>query len=121
MKVIIVDDSVAFRGALRSALEDEDIEIAGEASNGRDALALLDHQHPDAVLVDLHMPVLDGLDLIPQIKQKAPGTRIGVITSAGASLMADALQVGGDAYFRKEEPLDYVIAWLKDDGGRAPS
>ena len=117
MKVLIVDDSVAFRGALRSALEDEGIEIAGEAGNGREALALLQEHRPDAILVDLHMPVLDGLDLIPQIKQVAPGTRIGVVTSAGAALMADALQVGGEAYFRKEEPLEYVIAWLKGSGG----
>ena len=114
MKVLIVDDSVAFRGALRSALEDEGIRAIDEAGNGREALAQLEQHAPDAVLVDLHMPLLDGLELIPEIKRRAPKTMIGVVTAAGMSLMADALDVGGDAYFRKEEPLDYVVAWLKD-------
>ena len=118
MKVLIVDDSVAFRGALRTALEDEGFELVGEAGNGREAMTLVEQLAPDAVLVDLHMPVVDGLDLIPEIKRRAPGTRIGVVTAAGASLMADAFDVGGDAYFRKEESLDFVIAWLKDSGGR---
>ena len=117
MKVLIVDDSVPFRAALRNALEDEGIEVVGEAANGSEALAQLEDVSPDAVLVDLHMPVLDGLDLIPEIKRRAPATLVGVVTAAGRSLMADAHEVGGDAYFRKEEPLDYVVAWLKGSGG----
>ena len=117
MKVLIIDDSVAFRAALRNALEDEGIEVIGEAGNGREALAQLEGLAPDAVLVDLQMPVLDGLELIPEIKRRVPTMMIGVVTVAGRSLMADAYAVGGDAYFRKEEPLDQIAAWLKVLGG----
>ena len=116
MKVLIVDDSVAFRAALRSALEDEGIEVIGEAANGHEALAQLDRLGPDAVLVDLQMPLLDGLELIPEIKKRTPATMVGVVTVAGRSLEADAFDAGGDAYFRKEEPLDQIAAWLKGSG-----
>ena len=120
MKVLIVDDSVAFRAALRSALEDEGIEVIGEAANGREALEQMEQLTPEAVLVDLHMPRMDGLDLIPEIKKRAPSMRVGVVTAAGRSMVADAYDVGGDAYFRKEEPLDLVAAWLKGSGGGEP-
>ncbi|HET7482703.1 MAG TPA: response regulator [Actinomycetota bacterium] len=113
MRVLIVDDSVAFRAVLRSTLEDEGFTSIDEAANGRDALQRLAADPPDVVLVDLQMPVLDGLDLIPEIKRRAPTTKIGVVTVAGMSLMADAFEVGGDAYFRKEEPLEYVVQWLR--------
>lgn len=114
MKVLIVDDSVSFRAALRLAVEDEGFEIVGEAANGRDALELFDAHSPQVVLVDLHMPVFDGLDLVAEIKKRSPATKVGVITVAGKSLMADAYQVGADAYIGKEEPLEFVISWLKE-------
>ena len=118
MRVMIVDDSVPFRAALRLSLEDEGFELVGEAGNGNEALAMLDGLAPDVVVVDLQMPGLDGLSLIPQIKQKAPQVKVGVLTAAGRSLMADAYDLGADGYFRKEDPLDHMIMWLKAVDGR---
>ena len=118
MRVMIVDDSVPFRAALRLSLEDEGFELVGEAGNGNEALEMLDRISPDVILVDLQMPGLDGLRLIPQIKQKAPKVKVGVLTAAGKSLMADAYDLGADGYFRKEDPLDHMIMWLKAVDGR---
>ena len=113
MRLLIVDDSVPFRAALRMSLEDEGFEVVGEAGDGNEALALLNEKEPDVVVVDLQMPGLDGLDLIPQIKANAPTVKIGVLTAAGRSLMADAYELGADGYFRKEEPIDHLLMWLK--------
>jgi DNA-binding NarL/FixJ family response regulator len=113
VRLVIVDDSVPFRSALRLSLEDEGFELVGEAGDGAQALVLLEEEKPDAMIVDLQMPGMDGLQLIPQIKERAPEMPIGVLTVAGKSLQADAQELGADAYFRKEEPIDHVIMWLK--------
>lgn len=118
MRVLIVDDSVPFRSALRLSLEDEGFEVVGEAGDGAQALALLEETKPDVMVVDLQMPGMDGLKLIPQIREQAPQMNIGVLTVAGKSLQADAFDLGADAYFRKEEPIDHVTMWLKSVDGR---
>lgn len=113
MRVLIVDDSVPFRASLRLSLEDEGYEVVGEAGEGTEALALLDAEKPDVCVVDLQMPGVDGLQLIPLIKEKAPNAVIGVLTVAGKSLQADAYDLGADGYFRKEEPVEHLLMWLK--------
>lgn len=113
MRILIVDDSVPFRASLRMSLEDEGFEIAGEAGSGAEALGLLESEKPDVMVIDLQMPGIDGLQLIPQVKTKAPSTKIGVLTVAGKSLQADAYDLGADGYFRKEEPVEHLIMWLK--------
>lgn len=118
MRLVIVDDSVPFRSALRLSLEDEGFELVGEAGDGAQALVLLEEEKPDVMIVDLQMLGMDGLKLIPQIKERAPGTPIGVLTVAGKSLQADAYDLGADAYFRKEEPIDHLIMWLRSVDGR---
>ena len=118
MRLLIVDDSVSFRAALRLSLEDEGFELVGEASNGVEALEVLSAESPEVVIVDLQMPGLDGLQLIPRIKQEMPQIKVGVLTVAGRSLMADAYDLGADAYFRKDEPLDHLVMWLKAMDGR---
>lgn len=113
MRVLLVDDSVPFRAALRLSLEDEGFEVVGEAGEGVGALDLLRETNPDVIVVDLQMPGLDGLDLIPQVKERAPGTKIAVLTVAGKSLQADAYDLGADGYFRKEEPVEHLVMWMK--------
>jgi two-component system, response regulator YesN len=71
-KVILVDDENFFRKGLRSLIDWEacGFGVAGEATNGEDALALIDEVHPELVITDIRMPVLDGLELIKQVMQK---------------------------------------------------
>lgn len=117
MRILIADDSVPFRATLRLSLEDDDYEVVGEAGDGVEALGLLARTNPDAIVVDLQMPGLDGLDLIPQVKQRHPNVKIAVLTVAGKSLQADAYDLGADGYFRKEEPIEHLLMWLKAVGG----
>ena len=113
MRILIADDSVPFRATLRLSLEDDGHEVVGEAGGGIEALDLLDRATPDVIVVDLQMPGLDGLDLIPHVKQRHPNVKIAVLTVAGKSLQADAFDLGADGYFRKEEPVEHLLMWLK--------
>lgn len=113
VRVALVDDSVPVRSALRELLEDEGFEIVGEAGNGRDGLELIKNQSPDAVVLDLAMPGLDGLDSIPKIREQARNVKIVVLSLAGRSIQAEALAAGAHAYFGKGEPIQHVVIGLR--------
>ncbi len=112
-RVVLVDDSVPVRTTLRQLLQEEGFEIVWEAGNGAEGLALLAAESPDAVVLDLAMPGLDGLKAIPRIREQAPDVKIVVMSLAGRSMQADALEAGAHAYFGKAEPLQHVVLGLK--------
>ena len=113
-RIALVDDSVPIRATLRSLLEDEGFEIAGEAGNGAEGLELITNEQPDAVVLDLAMPGMDGLKAIPKIRDLAPDVKIVVLSLAGRSMTADALEAGAHAYFGKGEPMEHVVIGLKN-------
>jgi DNA-binding NarL/FixJ family response regulator len=81
VKVLIVDDHVLFRRGVRSAIEHEnDIEIVGEAEDGREALAQAIKLEPDLVLMDINMPHCSGLEAVSAIKRELPHVRIIMLT-----------------------------------------
>ena len=80
-RILVVDDTQAIRRSLRVRIESEtDWEICGEAENGRDAIERVKELHPDVVLMDLSMPVMNGLDAARRIKAIAPSTHILMFT-----------------------------------------
>ncbi|MEA2686849.1 MAG: hypothetical protein QOE93_2044, partial [Actinomycetota bacterium] len=103
LRVVIVDDASAMRALLRRMLEDSDaFDILAEAGDGEEAVRLAESLHPDVVLLDLAMPVMDGLAAIPRIRLVAPATRIVVLSAIEASRMRDqALATGADAFLDK--------------------
>ena len=103
LDVLIVDDAVSFRELLRFCLaRNARINIVGEATNGEDALTEVAARHTDVVILDLSMPVMDGLEAAPLIKQENPGVKIVVLSSFRASEMAaKAVAAGADAYVEK--------------------
>ena len=120
-RVVIADDTPDIRMLLRWSLEpDERFEIVGEATNGAEAVSLIANNEVDAVLLDLAMPVMDGLQAIPRIKDASPSTRIVVLSGFDEESMAgEAMSRGADAYLEKgvavNEIADVLAAvWGKD-------
>ena len=77
MRVLIVDDEEDIRVLLRAQLERGGYEVAGEASDGMEALAQCDAEPPDAVILDLLMPRVNGFEVIPKLRTKHP--RVGIV------------------------------------------
>jgi len=106
IKMLIVDDQKLVREGLVALLSlHEDLEIIGEAANGHEAIALADEKKPDAVLMDLSMPICDGVTATERIHAKHPLTRIIVLTTFDDDAnIKQALNVGAAGYILKSIP-----------------
>lgn len=111
IRVIIADDHPIVRSGLRLMLGMEDgIELVGEAADGSAALQLIGSLQPDVVLMDLRMPVMDGLEAIERIRTQWPQIAIIVLTTYDEDdLMLRSLQAGVRGYLLKESSLDTVL------------
>ena len=96
-RIVLADDHFLIRQGLRSILAGkEDLEIAGEAGDGLDALFLLDRLKPDLVLLDISMPHLQGIDTARQIKMKYPEMKILILTMhREREYIYEAISAGG--------------------------
>ena len=102
LRVLIADDAPDIRLLLRMYLTDTRLEVVGEATNGAEAVEMARAEKPDAVILDLAMPVMDGLQAIPLIKEASPETKILVLSGFDADRMAErALKLGADTYLQK--------------------
>lgn len=102
LRILIADDAPDIRLLLKMYLSDSRLEVVGEATNGAEAVELVETERPDAVILDLAMPVMDGLEAIPLIKQRSPETKIVVLSGFEANRMAErALGLGADTYLQK--------------------
>jgi NarL family two-component system response regulator YdfI len=111
IRVLIADDHPIVRSGLRLMLGMEDgIELVGEAADGSAALQLIGSLQPDVVLMDLRMPVMDGLEAIERIRTQWPQIAIIVLTTYDEDdLMVRSLQAGVRGYLLKESSLDTVL------------
>ncbi len=113
--VLIVDDHPSFRRVLRSVLVDvPDIEIAGEASNGKEAIEKARELKPDVAIMDLRMPEINGVKATAAIAESVPNTRILILTLFDeADDMFSAYKAGARGYLLKSAELDGLIAAIK--------
>jgi len=101
IRLLIADDRAHSRYGLRALANTWlNIEVAGEASNGREALQLLDTCQPDVVLMDVRMPVMDGLAATRRIKESRPQIKVVILTMYPMH-RAEALKAGADAFLVK--------------------
>jgi len=117
IRVVIVDDQELFVQGLRSVLQARakgEIEVVGVAYNGRDAVDLLRRVKADVALVDIKMPIMDGVELTAQIVKNCPGTHVIVLTSYGEeAFVREALSKGAVGYLLKEtQPSNLIMAIL---------
>ena len=111
IKVFLVDDHAIVRDGIRAVLNTEpDIEIIGEATNGREAVSKVLSYQPDITLLDLVMPEMDGIEAIQQIMQNQPAARILVLTSfATDDKVFPAIKAGAIGYLLKDSDSDDLI------------
>jgi DNA-binding NarL/FixJ family response regulator len=119
IRVLVCDDVEAFRALMRYTLEeDPGIEVVGEAADGMAAIAAAARLQPDVVLLDLTMPVLDGIDAIATVIERAPGTRVVALSGWGADRMAQAaLEQGAVAYVEKSDDVQAIRAAVRAAAG----
>jgi DNA-binding NarL/FixJ family response regulator len=103
IRLLIVDDHNLFRQGLIRILGDyEQLQIVGQAANGRDALALVEQLQPDVVLMDVNMPVLSGPDAVRQIRARHPTLPVVMLTvSERDEDLFDAIRAGAQGYLLK--------------------
>lgn len=105
IRILIADDQRLMREGLRTILDDApDMEIVGEADNGINALQLAEQQHPDVILMDIRMPVLDGIEATERIlKQGTAKTRILLLTTFDTpELVVEGMRAGASGYLLKD-------------------
>lgn len=114
-RVLIVDDHALFRQGVRAVIErDGDFQVVGEAADGREALAKAADLHPELVLMDISMPDLTGIELIPGIKGKLPLAKVIMLTvhDDETSLM-DAIKSGAAGFLNKSIRAQALRASLR--------
>jgi two-component system response regulator DesR len=106
IRIVIAEDQAMVLGALAALLEaEDDITVAGQASNGREALQLVIAEKPDVLLSDIEMPELSGLDLAAELKrQRVPVRVIMLTTFARSGYLRRALDAGVSGYLLKDSP-----------------
>jgi DNA-binding NarL/FixJ family response regulator len=110
-----VDDQALVRVGLRKILETEpEMAVVGEAGDGENAVACARRLHPDVVLMDIRMPVLDGIEATRRIARAQPTTRVLILTTFGRdTYVYDALRAGASGFMVKDAPPEEIAAAAK--------
>jgi len=113
--VVVADDQALVRVGLRKILESEpDLAVAGEAEDGQDAVAAARRLRPDVVLMDVRMPVLDGIEATRRIVSSGAATRVLILTTFGLdTYVYDALRAGASGFMLKDAPPEEIVAGVR--------
>jgi len=120
VSVVIADDQRLFAEALEAILStDGRIRVVARATDGRQAVELVREHGPDIVLMDIAMPVLDGIAATEQIRAESPGTRVIVLTgSAATDDVSRARAAGAAGYVTKDQIAGDLVRAIIDAAGR---
>lgn len=115
LRILIADDTEDIRTILRYALGARPgFEVIAEAANGAEAVLLAKEHRPDVVLLDLAMPVMDGLQALPKIRAVSPGTKVVVLSGYGREqVLPEARALAPDGYAEKGMPTDDLVEILR--------
>jgi DNA-binding NarL/FixJ family response regulator len=115
IKVVVADDQAMVRAGFRMLLADQDdLDVVGEASTGAEAVSQVKRHRPDVVLMDIRMPVLDGLAATRQILAEDPGARVLILTTFDLDeYVYEALRVGASGFVLKDDPVEQLLAAIR--------
>lgn len=106
--ILVVEDYLDALGFLQLWLESQGFDVQ-TAGNGREALSLLKHYHPDLILTDLEMPEVNGIDLIQRVRAQSATPPIIVMTASDEGRMTEAVRAGANAVLRKPEDFGHIV------------
>jgi DNA-binding NarL/FixJ family response regulator len=111
IRLLIVDDHPVVRDGLRGLFaDDSDFQVVGEAANGTEAIARVEHVGADVVLMDLRMPEMGGVEAITRLRRTAPGVRVLVLTTYDTDTdVLAAIEAGATGYLLKDAPREELI------------
>jgi DNA-binding NarL/FixJ family response regulator len=114
-RVVVADDQALVRVGLRKILDVEpELEVVGEAADGEEAVAEARRLRPDVVLMDIRMPVLDGIEATRRLVAAQPETRVLILTTFGLdSYVFDALRAGASGFMLKDAPPEEIAAAVR--------
>ena len=115
IRVVLVDDQALFRAGIRMLVDSQpDLHVAGEASDGREALAVIREVRPDVVLMDIRMPVLDGLAATAELLRDDDPPRIVMLTTFDLDeAAARAIQQGASGFLLKDADPEFLLAAIR--------
>jgi len=115
IKLIIADDHVLYRAGVKNALSSrKDISVIGEAGNGLQLLTLLKSVEPDVILLDIQMPVMDGMKALPEIRNLYPGIKVIMLTMLeDQSMVVKLMGLGANSYLTKTSDADVIYQTIK--------
>jgi DNA-binding NarL/FixJ family response regulator len=111
IRLLLVDDHPVVRDGLRGVFADDpDFEVVGEAGNGAEAVARVERDGADVVLMDLRMPEMGGVEAIRRLRERAPSVRVLVLTTYDTdSDVLPAIEAGATGYLLKDAPRDELL------------
>jgi two-component system response regulator NreC len=121
-KVLLVDDHQIIIDGMKSLLQNSDeIKVAGEANNGREALRVMEILEPDVVLMDIDMPVMNGIDTLKEIGKRFPGVKVIILSMHNeAGMIKSLMNIGAQGYLLKSCTQDELIGAIRKVAGGQP-
>jgi DNA-binding NarL/FixJ family response regulator len=110
IKVIIADDHALFRAGVKTALSiKKDIDLVAEADNGMQLLNLLKHIEPDVILLDIQMPIMDGIATLPEIRKLYPQVKVIILSMHNDhSMISKLMEIGANSYLTKNSDSENI-------------
>jgi DNA-binding NarL/FixJ family response regulator len=114
VRAVVIDDTTDIRELLSLVLERSGMDVVGEAGDGQAGVELVRAERPDVVLLDLSMPVMDGIEALPLIRAIVPDARIIVLSAFAGGVTEQVLAAGADGYLVKGTPLKEIVAYIEN-------
>jgi DNA-binding response OmpR family regulator len=113
VRAVVIDDATDIRELMTIVLTRNGVDVVGTAADGRAGVEMVRAERPDLVLLDLAMPVMDGVEALPLIRELVPDGQIIVLSAFSGAMREQMLDAGADRYLEKGTPLKEIVAHIE--------